>query len=347
MARRTTTTISPVEDTDSEEGAGSRASYTASLIIQGDHRFYSLAMPSDVLATTCFVEPRNESPIEGFQRVLDGKRARDIANYIDSGFGTIPTTIILSAQTEAEIAYRRTTRTLSFKKTPKAFLILDGQHRVFGFSLAETKIRVPVCIYTGLNRTQESRLFVDINTKQRPVPNELLLDIKRLADSESSTEALFKDVFDLFQKTPTSPLFGLMSPIERKKGRISHVTFNNAMKSIFDSFSGSEAEYVYEVLSAYLQVLKSGLRKYNIEENLTNPTLFRALMLLFPTVAERVADRYANDFSVANFENVVGPLFTRLKKADLEKPGSSIAELHEAFKRALRSGFTIGRGAEK
>lgn len=158
---------------------------------------------------------------------------------------------------------------------------------------------------------------------------------------------MFKDVFDLFQKTPTSPLFGLMSPIERKKGRISHVTFNNAMKSIFDSFSGSEAEYVYEVLSAYLQVLKSGLRKYGLEENLTNPTLFRALMLLFPTVAERVADRYANDYSVGNFENVVGPLFTRLKKADLEKPGSSIAELHETFKRALRSGFTIGRGAGK
>ena len=187
VAKKISSQASSVEDVDNVEGGDARASYTASLIIQGDHRFYSLAMPSDVLATTCFVEPRNESPIEGFQRVLDAKRARDIANYIDSGFGTIPTTIILSAQAEAEITYRRETRTLSLKKIPKAFLILDGQHRVFGFALAETRIRVPVCIYTGLNRTQESRLFVDINTKQRPVPNELLLDIKRLADSESST----------------------------------------------------------------------------------------------------------------------------------------------------------------
>lgn len=86
-------------------------------------------MPSDVLAETCIVEPRNEEPIEGFQRALDERRARDIANYIDSGFGTIPSSIVLSAQTDADLQYRRTTRTLSFQKTPRAFLILDGQHR--------------------------------------------------------------------------------------------------------------------------------------------------------------------------------------------------------------------------
>jgi DGQHR domain-containing protein len=332
------------DDTDDFEGTGNRASFTASLIIQGKHRFYSLAMPSDVLARTCVVEPRNEDPLEGFQRVLDERRAQDIANYIDNGF-TIPTTIILSAQPEAELNYRRTTRTLSFNRIPKAFLILDGQHRVFGFAKARTKIRVPVCIYANLTRTEESRLFVDINTKQRPVPNELLLDIKRLADSESNTEALFRDIFDLFHKTPTSPLFGLMSPIERKKGKISRVTFNNAMKSVLDSFSDSDADQVYEVLSAYLQACKSGLRKYDLEDNLTSPTLFRSLILLFPTVAERVADRYANQYTVANFERVVGPMFERLKKSELRKPGSSIADLHEIFERAFRSGFTIGRGA--
>jgi len=65
---------------------------------------------------------------------------------------------------------------------------------------------------------------MDINTKQRPVPNELLLDIKRLADTESGSEALYRDVFDLFDKDPNSPLFGLMSPTEKKKGKISRVT---------------------------------------------------------------------------------------------------------------------------
>ncbi|MDQ6869218.1 MAG: hypothetical protein M3178_12815 [Pseudomonadota bacterium] len=44
-----------------------------------------------------------------------------------------------------------------------------------------------------------------------------------------------------------------------------------------------------------------------MELNITNPTLFRALILLFPPVAERVSDRYANDFSVAHFDEIVRP----------------------------------------
>jgi hypothetical protein len=45
-------------------------SYTASLILQGKHRFYTLSMPSDVLAETCVVDTRDDNPIQGFQRVL-------------------------------------------------------------------------------------------------------------------------------------------------------------------------------------------------------------------------------------------------------------------------------------
>src|ERR1035441_4820744 len=90
-----------------ESGDGGRISYTASLITQGKHRFFTLSMPSDVLAETCIVEPRNEEPLAGFQRALDERRAKEIAHYIDSGFGTIPSSIVLSAQKDAELEYRR------------------------------------------------------------------------------------------------------------------------------------------------------------------------------------------------------------------------------------------------
>src|SRR5438128_936771 len=86
-------------------------SYTASLVLQGKHRFYTLSMPSDVLAETCVVDTRDENPIEGFQRVLDERRAQDIAEYVDSGLGTIPSAIVLSAQPEAQLRYARRTRT--------------------------------------------------------------------------------------------------------------------------------------------------------------------------------------------------------------------------------------------
>jgi len=208
---------------------GGTISYTASLVTQGNHRFYTLTMPSEVLAKNCTVDTRMEDPIKGFQRRLDLRRAKDIANYIDNGFGTIPGSIILSAQPEAELVYSRPKRTISFKRHPRAFLILDGQHRVYGFHFAKAKLRVPVVIYNNLSKSNEARLFRDINTNQKPVPNELLLDINRLAETETSEEAILHDVYDLFDKESDSPLFGLMSPSEKREGKLSRVTFNAAL----------------------------------------------------------------------------------------------------------------------
>jgi DGQHR domain-containing protein len=323
---------------------GSKVSFAARLVIQGRHRFYTLTMPSDVLADTCVVDTREENPDDGFQRVLDSKRAQEIADYIDQGFGTIPCSIVLSAQREANLDYSSRTQVLSFTKKPRAFLILDGQHRVYGFKKAKARLRVPVVIYNGLRKADEARLFIDINTKQRPVPNELLLDIKRMAETETDVEALLRDVFDLFEKDKDSPLFGLMSPSTRSQGKLSRVTFNTALRPIWNTFGESPAEFAYHAISSYLQVWLPHLRKNSAEKNLTNPTLFRAIILLFPATAERVFDRHGEEYTVEHFAGVLEPFFSRVKKADLQRPGGSPVALHETFKRAMESGFSIGRG---
>src|SRR5258705_13731486 len=109
--------------------------YSVSLVTQGRHRFYTLTMPSDVLVRTCFVSTREEDPKQGFQRLLDKSRAQEIADYIDNGLGTIPNSVVLSAQAEAQLRVVGRGKTIEFRGDPKAFLILDGQHRVYGFSL--------------------------------------------------------------------------------------------------------------------------------------------------------------------------------------------------------------------
>jgi DGQHR domain-containing protein len=318
-------------------------SYAARLITQGRHRFYTLTMPSDILAETCVVDTREENPDDGFQRVLDRKRAQEIADYIDVGFGTIPCSIVLSAQPSASLEYISRTQVIRFKRDPRAFLILDGQHRVYGFKLAKAQLRVPVVIYNRLTKTDEARLFIDINTKQRPVPNELLLDIKRLADTETDVESLLRDVFDLFYKENDSPLLGLLSPSTRSRGKLSRVTFNTALRPIWNSFAGNEADFVYEALSAYLHAWIPVLRRNDAEANTTNPTLFRAIMLLFPAVAERVSYRHGEKYTVEHFSEVLDPFFARIKRIDLKRPGGSPVSLHENFKKALEAGFSIGR----
>lgn len=340
---KTVTTMAAAEQLN-RELSGKSISYTASLVTQGRYRFYTLAMPSDVLADNCFVDRQAQNPKAGFQRLLDERRAKDIADYIDSGFGSIPGAIVLSAQREAELEYTRTTRTLRFSAHPRAFLVLDGQHRVYGFSMARAKLRVPVVIYNGLSTSDETKLFMDINTKQRPVPNELLLAIKHLAKAETTQEALFRDVFDRFADQPQSPLLGLMSASERRTGRISRVTFNAALRPIFESLGDSDASHVYEVLSAYIHAWLSGLRENGLEGQIVNPTVFRATMLLFPAVAARVSDRHGLDYSVEHFAEILQPVFQRTKKSEIKSPGGAPTALHDTFRRHLESGFSIGQG---
>ena len=313
----------------------SRESYSCSLISQGNYKFYSLTMPSEVLAKTCFVSTRDEDPVEGFQRTLDQTRAQEIADYIDSGMGSIPTAIVLSAQKEANLQYSSKNKTLDFNFIPKAFLILDGQHRVFGFSLSKTSVRVPVIIYNGLTRKEETRLFVDINTKQRPVPTELVLDIKSLAEYENNIESLCREIFDLFNSEPDSVLFGLMSPSTNSKGKISRVTFNAAIKPIYGVFGDRDKTEIYSFLNSYLIAMKLGLGKKGIN-SITKPTIFKAIMQFFPTAARLVSGEY----SVDSFSNALSPLFDRVSANKILK-ANSIKSITNHFSECINKGFVL------
>lgn len=321
---------------------GDRLRFSMSYVIQGDHRFYTLTLPSDVLANCSFATSREEDPVAGFQRVLDEKRAQEIADYMDIGMGTIPTSIILSAQPKANLVIVGQGKTLEFTFDPHSFLILDGQHRVFGFSKASTKLRIPVVVYNGLTKQQESRLFIDINTKQRPVSNELLLDIKRLADYEDNEDALLSELFDEFNTDPSSPLIGLLSPASKKAGKISRVTFNAAVKPVLSIFTSRSTDAIYPSVKVYIQSFKLSLRNAGTENQLTNPIIFRALMEVFPEVAQKVTDRHGSTFKQEQFESVVGPMISKIKPARFTKPPRSHKELSADLSRALKSGFTIG-----
>jgi hypothetical protein len=149
------------------------------------------------------------------------------------------------------------------------------------------------------------------------------------------------DVFDLVNSREDSALRGLLSPAERRPGKISRVTFNAALRSIKHAFAGAPAEEVYAVLNAYMRACRNGLGLHDVDENIAHPALFKALVLLFTNVAERVADRHGGKYTVRNFEDVVIPFFRRLKKSDLPRAGMGHVALHEHYSKALSAGFLL------
>ena len=314
--------------------------FSASLISQGEHRFYQLAMPSDVLAECTFVSTREEDPEKGFQRLLSETRAGEIAKYIDSGLGTIPTSVILSAQETANFEYNSRNKTVDFFGDPHAFLILDGQHRVYGFRVAQTQIRVPVVIYNGLNRRDESRLFIDINSKQRGVPNELLLDIKKQADYETNEEEMFSEIFEAMNSDPSSPLFDRLSPSKKARNKISRVTFNASMKYIYSTLSSKGAIEISEILINYLVAVQSGLLALEGDDKkLVQSSVFRALVAFFVPVASKVKDRFGSDYSVGNFEHITRPVFERIRASRLT--GNSHLKIADYLESNLKEDFSL------
>lgn len=315
--------------------------YSISQVTQGAHKFYTCTIPSDVLARCSFVSTRDDDPKEGFQRVLDRKRAAEIAKYIDTGLGTIPSSIILSAQKEADLKIVGNGKTVEFNDFSKSFLVLDGQHRVYGFSLAESKLRVPVVIYNELSRRDESRLFIDINSKQRGVPNELLLDIKQLADYEDNEEQLMREVFDLFKDEPESAFLNKFSASTRAQKKITRVTFNGSFKPLMGLFRGKDADEIYAILNAYFLAFHAGLSDLDCEDTLLSSIVFRGVSGFFPTVAAKLKDRYGADYTVDNFYNVMESMFPKIKPVKFKKPGSSYRSLIEHLDANLKSEFSL------
>lgn len=312
------------------------------LVRQGDYRFYSFTMPSEVLAETCFVVNREEDPNEGFQRELDKNRAAEIANYIDSGLGTIPSSIILSAQTECDFSYDSKKKSVNFLKINKAFLIIDGQHRVYGFKIAKTALRIPVVVYENLSKRDESRLFIDINSKQKGVPSELLLDIKKMAEYESDAEQYLRELFDTFSTENDSILYRRLSASKKKKGNITRSVFNTAVKPLVKVFGNKNPDEVYEIFNSYLIAFNDGvLTPHHLEEQAFNTTVFKAIAGFFPVITAKVKDRFGAIYSVDNYYEFTEIIGQRIKPDKIWSPTNAYRPIVEHLEESLKKEFTL------
>jgi DNA sulfur modification protein DndB len=288
------------------------ASYPALPLAQNMHKFYIVTIPVEDIFPFCFVIRRQEDPIKGFQRNLSQERARDISEYLDNSRGSIPTNIVLSAQGTADLTYNTRSKTLRYKRTQKSFLVLDGQHRLFGYGMTKKKHRVPVAIYEGLTRTEEASLFIDINTNQRGVPAALLIDIKEVAQRESVKDREFRRIFDELNRDADSPLNGLLSPASSASGKISRVTFNRAMDDIVDNTVVRQLsqEAQYKLIKNYFKSVENSISSPKL---ISKSAYFEAFCHTFNEVI-KLAKAIKGNFKYESLCEILAPI----KNIDLE-----------------------------
>jgi DGQHR domain-containing protein len=102
----------------------------ASKVSYNGYTYYVGVVSGKLLLANSRVSRRTEDAEAGFNRNLQPSRAREIARYLETEHSSIPTNLVLSAQPEAEVDFKR--GQLHWVETPAgAFLVLDGQHRLF------------------------------------------------------------------------------------------------------------------------------------------------------------------------------------------------------------------------
>jgi DGQHR domain-containing protein len=163
----------------------------------GGHEGYLFSVNAHDLLSRSFVSHRElHSPEEGqvgFQRMLQRKKLSEIADYIKR-FAVFPTPIIVAFHKSRGAVFEplplkdRTTESFGHKvqfghirlpREPNAIQIIDGQHRLYGYTRFPKDERhiVQVLAYTAREGQSLPTMFVDINSKQTKVPSGLLWEL--------------------------------------------------------------------------------------------------------------------------------------------------------------------------
>lgn len=156
----------------------------------GDTNFYTFSVSPDYLLKISYVSHRikgKPSDINAYQRMLSKSRLNSIKQYISEG-GKFPTNIVINLDKESLQFYpvkqegdeeEGVLGWLDITPAYKSAWIIDGQHRLFAYSGHEKakKDRLSVLAFEGLVPSEQAKLFIDINSKQKNVKPALLQEL--------------------------------------------------------------------------------------------------------------------------------------------------------------------------
>src|SRR3989344_732011 len=288
---------------------------------------YSFSAAPTEIIKYCYVARREQGKSDYYQRIIDSSRLNSVADYINKGGSFINNIIVAHdpiigrenlsftpihnylgevanddlIKRLGDSAYNLEIGILQFPLSYKSFWVIDGQHRLFGYSAANDLSRagatVPVVMIEQIPKTEQMRLFVDINHKQKTINANLIWDIKGDIEPETIEGAVSNLVKALDEKGPLQgqikiPAKRNRAPINLSalcraiiksglmKDRVKWVTENkNPFFKSKDVVLSAQA--VRAALDDYFESLKSELDTEIFEDIVLNSTAIEILVALF------------------------------------------------------------------
>jgi DGQHR domain-containing protein len=208
---------------------------------QKEHSFKLVSLPAGLLTRISYAAVRRKDDEEGaVQRVLNTSRIAGIKDFA-LRMGDFPASIVLNWVAGNLIEHNGS---VEIPDEPKIAQIIDGQHRVAGLKSAIeddptiADYQIPVAIYEGLDTAHSARIFISINTEQRPAPKSLVFDLYGVTASDLMDPAAIRanDIVT-YLGAEGQPYFKWIKlpNQERQRGGVALSTAVNAIKPLVDA----------------------------------------------------------------------------------------------------------------
>lgn len=158
----------------------------------GKKKFYSFVTTPRRLLKISFVNHQALNHPDGhpaYQRMISASRIKDIQSFIESG-GYFPTNILINFNKVCRFDLLSTKENtdphtkfgwLYLPKQYKSAWVIDGQHRLYGYShLSGKYLDQPIAViaFELLPTSDEAELFITINHEQKSVPKSVLIGLQ-------------------------------------------------------------------------------------------------------------------------------------------------------------------------
>lgn len=300
-----------------------------------DIECYVSVMSAKNIVEIATVSRISEDADKGYQRHLDQKRVKEITTYINNG-NVIPGSVILSVQKGCDTNYDLKNKELSITLSAGNFLfVIDGQHRLYGASLCEQEVNLPVCIFTSLDIKQEIQYFLDINSYQRGVAKTLRLELLKFLAEPESRDDIRNRLFSDLNTDITSPLYNKMSPTVSIEGKLTHVPFQEAIDPLLNGSILKQFNYDSKkvLIINYLLAVEYMLKKMEGHSNrMTNAIFFQAIFKVFDDVCSLSLTHYRN-YKESSFIEILEGIerldFTRFTGSNNQVKNAMIKEMKD------------------
>ena len=218
----------------------------------GGFDYYEFSIEPEKLLKIGYVLHRseaNKNMMPTYQRIIKKKRLKEVQSFINNG-GYFPNSLIISIDTRGKgIQFDQSLTKvdgalskLGVLHLPKRYhsaYIIDGQHRLYGYSdtdFAQTNT-IPVVAFVDLDRSEQLKIFMDINENQKAVSKTLrvTLNSDMLWDSpdfNAQREAMRSMIAQKCGEEQTSALLGRIVIGEDEKNPTKCITIEAVQQAL-------------------------------------------------------------------------------------------------------------------